>query len=356
LPRAGGGRIWTAFWKDLSLPLPNRVRIIRLTAVQTDDIQIMGLNAGKAEYRSGLTDRDSISLSYECDGFQDYHASRRKPASADTVPLMVRWTEEDHAVNGEAGILSPSPFGFRFGMTAEQIIGLVGRNAVAETKGDVLVLTTAPRPHAAFDSYTLIISPETGLLWIEGHRNHAKTDRTGVETHDAFVEIRDAIGVRFGPPALVSSLMDRWEEGKSGLPRGMRAIVVVGSELLSYESDGLAAYLASKKPIASGPKSTEHQVRYSVTGSSTGNYVQRASLTYRNASGGTDQMTVALPWSMTFTVQPRQFVYLSAQNTDDFGSLECIIYLDDVPVKRAASNTAYGIATVSGTIPPAKTP
>lgn len=91
------------------------------------------------------------------------------------------------------------------------------------------------------------------------------------------------------------------------------------------------------------------QVRYSVEG------IGEASLTYRNASGGTDQVKVFLPWAMTFDGQAKQFVYLSAQKQSEFGDeIKCTIYLDDVPVQKAASNSPYGIATVSGTIPLAR--
>ncbi len=107
-------------------------------------------------------------------------------------------------------------------------------------------------------------------------------------------------------------------------------------------------FLAARSPAAPVYPPTGRRVRYQVDGAS------RASLTYRNASGGTDQMTVKLPWTLTFTGQPRQFVYLSAQNTEDWGKIESTIYLDDIPVQRAVSNSPYGIASVSGTIPPGR--
>ena len=90
-----------------------------------------------------------------------------------------------------------------------------------------------------------------------------------------------------------------------------------------------------------------HQIQYKVSGS------YKASLTYRNAMGGTDQMKVSLPWTLTFAGMPGQFAYLSAQNTEDWGTIECAIFLDGVLVRRATSNSPYGIATVSGTVPAA---
>ena len=63
----------------------------------------------------------------------------------------------------------PGPFGFEKGMTKEQIIVLVGKDAVDEKKstGNVLVLNTAPKANPDFDSYTLTISPKKGLYSIE---------------------------------------------------------------------------------------------------------------------------------------------------------------------------------------------
>jgi hypothetical protein len=108
----------------------------------------------------------------------------------------------------------------------------------------------------------------------------------------------------------------------------------------------------------------ERQVKYEVSSSIptdriTGlcqHVICHASLTYRNASGGTDQITVSLPWQLTFTGQVKQFVYLSAQNLERETAVECTIYFDGVPEKKSITTTPLGIATVSGTIPPAQVP
>jgi hypothetical protein len=109
--------------------------------------------------------------------------------------------------------------------------------------------------------------------------------------------------------------------------------------------DDFSRYLARRPTVVAVLPRTGHDIQYKVEGP------YKASLTYRNATGGTDQTTVALPWTLTFIGQPKQFVYLSAQNTEDWGSIECTIYLDGVPVRKASANSPYGIASVSGTIP-----
>ncbi len=96
----------------------------------------------------------------------------------------------------------------------------------------------------------------------------------------------------------------------------------------------------------------ERRVKYEVYSSGLCRHVIcQAALTYRNASGGTEQVTVSLPWDLSFSAQIKQFVYLSARKTESAGTIECTIYLDGFPVKKATANSPFGIATVSGTVP-----
>ena len=66
--------------------------------------------------------------------------------------------------DAKGGGTPSGPFGFEYGMTREQIIKLIGKQAVKETKGDTMDVTTAPKPHPAFERYILIVSPDKGLL------------------------------------------------------------------------------------------------------------------------------------------------------------------------------------------------
>lgn len=155
---------------------------------------------------------------------------------------------------GGAVVLNRSPFGFQCGMTAEQIIHLVGKIALKESQGDALTLATAPRPNSAFESYRLIISPEKGLLWMGGHAPR------GVEGYDSFINMRKAVSRVYGAPGRASEdnssgfRMAMWDL-KSTLPNGVTAIVLDDLEdkdplLLIYECDGFKTYLASKKANA----------------------------------------------------------------------------------------------------------
>jgi hypothetical protein len=87
------------------------------------------------------------------------------------------------------------------------------------------------------------------------------------------------------------------------------------------------------------------KITYKVIGSA-----RRASLTYRNASGGTEQKIVRLPWILVFDAQPGTVCILSAQKEDRLGTVEARIYVDTDLLQQAESSSPYGIASVSGLV------
>lgn len=93
------------------------------------------------------------------------------------------------------------------------------------------------------------------------------------------------------------------------------------------------------------PSSTTYRVEYQVQGTARG-----ASLTYQNAGGSSEQRDVAVPWDMDFVATPGQFLYVSAQNKGETGTITCNILLNGVVVKTSTSQGAYKIASCSGRI------
>ncbi len=88
-------------------------------------------------------------------------------------------------------------------------------------------------------------------------------------------------------------------------------------------------------------------VKYEVTGTA-----RRAGLTLQNDSGGTDQIEVSVPWSKSYhSFESRDFVYVSAQNDGETGTLSCAIYVDGRKVFSGSANGAYAICTASGALP-----
>jgi hypothetical protein len=88
-----------------------------------------------------------------------------------------------------------------------------------------------------------------------------------------------------------------------------------------------------------------YSVTYRVSGTT-----PSAGLTLQNASGGTEQKDVSLPWESSFKASDGQCVYISAQKSTEMGTIHCEILLNGSVVKSAEANAAYGIASCSGRI------
>jgi hypothetical protein len=103
-------------------------------------------------------------------------------------------------VGGMATTGAAGPFGFERGMTRSQIVTLVGKDAVdvKESEADILVLRTAPKPHPAFDTYFLFISPTEGLLKIRAAGKLIETGDTGSELRSAFDDVVNGVTQKYG--------------------------------------------------------------------------------------------------------------------------------------------------------------
>jgi len=74
-------------------------------------------------------------------------------------------------------------------------------------------------------------------------------------------------------------------------------------------------------------------------------------ITYENSSGGTSQESnVNSTWSYSFTGYDGDFVYLSAQNNNNSGSITVNILVGGSVYKTSTSSGAYVIATASGSL------
>lgn len=92
------------------------------------------------------------------------------------------------------------------------------------------------------------------------------------------------------------------------------------------------------------------RVTYRVKGTA-----RSAMLTYRNAQGGTEQRDVVLPvdsaWEASFEVGEGAFLYVSAQNRGEAGSLTCEILVNGRSLTTSTSDGAYVVSTCDGTAP-----
>jgi len=88
----------------------------------------------------------------------------------------------------------------------------------------------------------------------------------------------------------------------------------------------------------------DFDIKYEVTGSAA-----TVNITYKNEDGGTSQANgVSMPWSYSFTAQPGDSVYLSAQNNGESGTITVTIFKGSSEFKKSSSVGPYCIATASG--------
>jgi|SRR3990172_6512500 len=121
---------------------------------------------------------------------------------------------------------------------------------------------------------------------------------------------------------------------------GILLVVILGVSGTFWCLSQLAT-ISSPSTRYSAP--TTYRVIYKVTGTAS-----RASLTYENAQGGTEQTVVSIPWQESMIVDSGDFLYLSAQNEGESGSVTCEIWVDGVKWKESTSRGAYVIASCSG--------
>ena len=115
--------------------------------------------------------------------------------------------------------------------------------------------------------------------------------------------------------------------------------VVIGTCLIGDSTDTRTPDFIPDSTPVSYPT-----VVYVVSGSAS-----YASVTLNNGEGGTEQYgKVAIPWSYTDPSFADNFLYISAQNQGDRGTVTVKIYVDGVLFKTSSSSGAYVIATASG--------
>jgi hypothetical protein len=101
------------------------------------------------------------------------------------------------------------PFGFKGGMTKEQITGALGES-VQQDKGDVLLLTSAPKPHPDFKYYFVCVSPSKGLAKVSAVSMDIESNSFGVALKEKFEETLKALENKYGK---ATKVVERVREG-----------------------------------------------------------------------------------------------------------------------------------------------
>ena len=176
------------------------------------------------------------------------------------------------------------PFGLEAGMTKEQILKIVGDGAIKASDGDVLLLTAVPEAHPDFETYTLLICPEKGLLKILAMSKSVNTNVRGTELKSAYDSLKASLATTYGKPNHALDMVSNgsiWiypDDWMAGLAKSERALAsswmdiplpnklrfirldaaakskTVGYLNLTYEFEGLEAYMKSKEAKEPKPK------------------------------------------------------------------------------------------------------
>jgi hypothetical protein len=95
------------------------------------------------------------------------------------------------------------PFGFEKGMTRQQILDMVGSRAVVkDTPGDYVIrLSTAPKPHPAFEEYSICFDLQGRLAKIVATGKTIQTNRYGYELKREFESLSKQLETAYGPPS-----------------------------------------------------------------------------------------------------------------------------------------------------------
>ena len=133
------------------------------------------------------------------------------------------------------------------------------------------------------------------------------------------------------------------KQGKHGCLTAF--LVVVGFCILMVVIGSLVPDTASNSHTYSRPAArVSDRITYTVSGST-----QSASVTYSSGQGATSQRDVIVPWtSAPIQVEPGDFLYISAQNTGNHGTITVKIMSDGMAIRQSTSSGAYAIATASG--------
>lgn len=100
------------------------------------------------------------------------------------------------------------PFGLQAGLTTEQLeTALGGQLTPIEGTTHLFGAPRVPRPHTAFESYALLVAPESGLCQIRAIGVDIPTSRHGLQLKSAFDDMAAALSDVYGSPERIDRLL-----------------------------------------------------------------------------------------------------------------------------------------------------
>jgi hypothetical protein len=102
-------------------------------------------------------------------------------------------------------IASAQSFGFTRGMTPQQVISQLGKDAVVQTAdlsgmGEKIMVNRAPSQPAGFSDFVLYFSNKDGLLKVVGNTAGIATFGSGYELNSRYNSLLDQLAATYGPP------------------------------------------------------------------------------------------------------------------------------------------------------------
>jgi hypothetical protein len=123
-----------------------------------------------------------------------------EPTGAEPTPGTVEASAEKKSAAASPSVTSTAegPFGFDYGMTKQQVIDKLGRNALSKDSGINVLFNTAPKPHPDFEVYILAFSPEKGLLKVTAVSKNISTSEDGADLRSKYNYFLDALKSKYG--------------------------------------------------------------------------------------------------------------------------------------------------------------
>lgn len=150
-------------------------------------------------------------------------------------------------------------------------------------------------------------------------------------------------------PAPVRAALPSNQDGRQGQAVAAGVLVILGIAAFIYSQSYWTNRVDSEaqQAVDTGESAapTSHAVTYAVAGTTSS-----ASMTYQTPDGSAQEAGVSVPWSHSFTATEGQFLYISAQNQNDYGTVAVSIKVDGTEVKHSVSSGAYVIADTSDTL------
>lgn len=100
------------------------------------------------------------------------------------------------------------PFGFTAALSRTQIESMVGELLQSAPSGTYLYATKrVPKPHPSFESFVLLIAPNSGLCQVRAVGIDVQTSSHGLDLHQAFDVMQTALTNIYGPAKVVDQLL-----------------------------------------------------------------------------------------------------------------------------------------------------